>query len=76
MMCYQRENEFNRIFVSSMSSKKHYKEIVEFLAKYRFRTRGEILKNLGLISSAEITDILNDLGADHVSARSTLYLIL
>ncbi len=54
-------NEYKRIFVSSMSSKKHYKEIIEFLAQYRYSTRKEILKHLGITSSGDITDILTDL---------------
>ena len=54
-------NEFKRIFVSSMYSKKHYKKTIEFLAQYRYRSRKEILKHLGVVSSGDITDILTDL---------------
>ncbi len=54
-------NEYQRIFVSSLADKKHYKEIIEYLAKCRFATRDEILKHIGVSSSGATTALLVDL---------------
>ncbi len=53
--------EYERIFVSSLADKAHYREIVEFLAKRRFATRDEILKHIGISSSGAVSDLLRDL---------------
>jgi len=54
-------NEYERIFISSMSENPHYKSIVEFLSKYRFSTRNEIAKHLNIKSGGSLTKILSDL---------------
>jgi len=54
-------NEYKRIFVSSLADSKHYKAIIEFLAKKRFASRNEILKHLKISSSGSISNVLQDL---------------
>ena len=53
--------EYNRIFVSSLSSNKHYKEIIELLSHKKFLTRQEIVDKLGIKSGGVLTSILLDL---------------
>jgi len=53
--------EYERIFISSLSENKHYKDIIQFLAEVRFATRDEILKHLNLSSSGTLTLILKDI---------------
>lgn len=66
-------NECEKIFVSSLESNKHYRTIIEFLAKRRFATRDEILKHLKLKSSGGITKILDDLEICRFIDRYTPY---
>jgi hypothetical protein len=54
-------NEVQRIFVSSLADKKHYKAIIEFLAQRRFATRDTILNNIKVASSGATTALLVDL---------------
>lgn len=54
-------NEYERIFISSMSDNPHYKSIVEFLSKYKFSTRNEIAKHLKMKSGGSLTKLLDDL---------------
>ncbi len=53
--------EYERIFVSSLATNKHYKSIIEFLALRRFASREEILKHLKISTSGSLTDILKDM---------------
>jgi AAA+ ATPase superfamily predicted ATPase len=53
--------EHERIFVSSLANNKHYKQIIEFLARNRFATRNEILKHLNISTSGSLSELLNDL---------------
>lgn len=66
-------NEHKRIFVSSLASNKHYKSIVEFLAKQKFASRDEILKHLGIKSSGATTELLKDLEMCGFIERYTPY---
>lgn len=54
-------NEYEKIFVSSLSGHKNYKKIVEYLAKKRFASRDEILKSMGSESGGTPTKQLVDL---------------
>lgn len=54
-------HEADRIFASSMSEKKYYKPIVEYLGKVKFATRNEILKFLRIKSSGKMSELLTDL---------------
>jgi len=54
-------NEYQRIFISSLTDNKHYQAIIEFIAKQRFVSRKEILKHLKLSSSGAVTELLQDL---------------
>lgn len=53
--------EQERIFVSSLANNKHYKLIIEFLARHRFATRNEILQHLKISTSGSLSAVLNDL---------------
>lgn len=54
-------DEYQRIFISSMSENKNYQKIIEFLSKHRYATRADILKHLKLTSGGNITALLDDL---------------
>jgi hypothetical protein len=54
-------HEHKRIFVSSMSGNKGYREIVGFLGKRRFATRNEILSLLKTKSGGTPSELLKDL---------------
>lgn len=54
-------NEYEKIFVSSLSGSKGYKKIVEYLSKHRFSSRDEILKSIGSESGGTPTKQLDDL---------------
>ncbi|MBF0360402.1 MAG: ATP-binding protein [Oligoflexia bacterium] len=53
--------EFERIFVSSMSTNRNYKKIIEYLANVKYASRESILKRLKIKSGGGITEVLNDL---------------
>jgi hypothetical protein len=53
--------EYESIFISSMSANPHYKKIIEFLSKRRYATRMAITKHLKVSSGSNITAILTDL---------------
>lgn len=53
--------EYNKIFVSSMSTNKHYQEVIELLSSKKYCSRKEILKYLGVSSSGTISQVLEDL---------------
>jgi hypothetical protein len=53
--------ECDRIFTSSLSGNKHYKEIVGFLGNRKFSTRNEISKHLKLKTGGLLSNILLDL---------------
>lgn len=53
--------EYERVFISSMSDNPHYRDIIEYLSKRRYATRDDILKHLKLSSGGNITDLLKDL---------------
>lgn len=53
--------EHEKIFVSSLAKNKHYRTIIEMLAKHHSLTREEILKQLKLTSTGSISIILKDL---------------
>ena len=54
-------HEYTKVFTSSLSNNRHYKEIIEFLSHKKFATRSEILKHLKIKSSGNLTDLLTDL---------------
>lgn len=54
-------HEYDKIFTSSMSENKHYKEIVEILSKRKFATRKELAAELGISSGGTLTALLTDL---------------
>jgi hypothetical protein len=53
--------EHEKIFVSSLANNKHYRAIIEVLAKNRSLTRNDLLKHLKISSTGSLTTILNDL---------------
>lgn len=53
--------EYQRIFTSSLSNNKHYKEIINLLSKRRFATRQELMKSLEIASGGTLTNLLLDL---------------
>ncbi len=53
--------EYERIFTSSLSKNKHYREIIELLSKRKFATRSELAKNLKTTSGGNLTNVLQDL---------------
>lgn len=53
--------EYERIFTSSMSDNKHYKEIIEILSKRRFATRKELAHLLDTTSGGSLSSLLLDL---------------
>lgn len=53
--------EHDKIFVSSLAANKHYKNIIEMLAKKSYLTREEILKSLKITSTGSISAVLQDL---------------
>lgn len=54
-------NEHERIFISSLSENKHYKQIINILSHKHFATREEIAKQLDIKSGGQLTELLNDL---------------
>lgn len=55
-------NEYERIFVSSLSDRKHYHEIIRALAKNKNMTRGELARALKVRNAGgSLTDVLQDL---------------
>lgn len=54
-------NELERIFVSSLSKKPEYRQIINYLAKNKFANRKQILSACNLSSGRQISEILNDL---------------
>lgn len=53
--------EYERIFTSSLSKNKYYKDIIEILSKRRFATRTELAKLLKTTSGGSLTNVLLDL---------------
>ena len=53
--------EYEKIFTSSLSKNKYYKEIIEILSKRKFATRGELVKTLKATSGGSLTNVLLDL---------------
>ncbi|MCK5884650.1 MAG: hypothetical protein KAG61_13250 [Bacteriovoracaceae bacterium] len=53
--------EYDEIFVSSMQHNKHYKKIIEILAKNRCLTTNNIAKKLKIKSGGSLLDVLDDL---------------
>ena len=54
-------DEYERIFTSSLSKNEHYLKIIEYLAKYKFVTRDQILKFLKIKSGGSLSLLLQDL---------------
>jgi AAA+ ATPase superfamily predicted ATPase len=54
-------NEYEKIFVSSLSGSKGYKKIVEYLAKHRFSNRDALLKFIGSESGGTPTKQFDDM---------------
>ena len=54
-------NEYKRIFTSSMSENKYYKEIIDILSKRKFATRKELAKLLKITSGGSLSSLLLDL---------------
>lgn len=65
--------EYQRIFVSSLASNKHYREIIEYLAKKSFASRKEILTHLKIQSSGSLTEVMEDLELCGFVERYTPY---
>jgi AAA+ ATPase superfamily predicted ATPase len=53
--------EYERIFTSSLSKNKHYKEIIEILSKRKFATRKELTQALKMSSGGTLSSLLQDL---------------
>jgi uncharacterized protein len=53
--------EFERIFTSSLSSNKFYRQIIEVLSKQRFAPRKIIAEKLGVASGGSLSAVLTDL---------------
>lgn len=53
--------EYDSIFISSMSANPNYKSIIEYLSHRRFATRENILNHLKLSSGSNVTALLQDL---------------
>ena len=54
-------HEYERIFTSSMSKNKYYKDIIEVLSKRKFATRKELAALLGIESGGSLSTVLLDL---------------
>ena len=54
-------HEYTKVFTSSLSINKHYKNIIEYLSEKKFATRSDILEHLNMKSSGGLTDLLKDL---------------
>lgn len=54
-------SEMERVFVSSLGNNKHYRRIVDLLAQFKFLTRKELAKKLGISSGGTLTELLDDL---------------
>lgn len=53
--------EYERIFTSSMSNNKCYKDVIEILSQKRFATRNELAKLLKIKSGGSLSSVLLDL---------------
>lgn len=53
--------EHERIFISSFSNNRHYREIIDFLSQVKFATRAEIEGYLKISGGGKLTNILTDL---------------
>ena len=54
-------NEYQKIFISSMSNNKHYQDVVRYLSQRKYATRMELSKHLKLQSGSNLTALLADL---------------
>jgi len=54
-------DELDRLFVSHFGTLRHYRSIVELLARKRLATRGAVAKHLGMTSGGRVSDLLDDL---------------
>lgn len=54
-------SEYEKIFVSSMSTNKHYKNIIQILAQKPYLNREEIVNKIGVTSNGSVTAVLSDL---------------
>ncbi len=54
-------DEYEKIFISSLSDNIHYKTIIEFLSKKKYANREEIMGHLKIKSGGNLTKILDDL---------------
>ena len=55
------QSEIDRIFVSNLSNREHYRKIVEILSQKKFATREQILSKLDVQSGGKITELIQDL---------------
>jgi hypothetical protein len=53
--------EYQRIFVSSMSDNPHYKSILDYLSQQRFATREQIANHLTLKAGGRLSELLEEL---------------
>lgn len=53
--------EYERIFISSLSENDNFRKIIDFLAQRRYATRQEILQHLGIKSGGRVTALFQDL---------------
>ncbi len=55
------QSEIDRIFVSNLSDREHYRKIVEILSQKKFLTREQILAKLDVQSGGKISELIQDL---------------
>jgi AAA+ ATPase superfamily predicted ATPase len=65
--------EYKKIFISSLSNNKHYKNIIDLLSKRRFMSRPSIAKALKTSPGGQLSDVLNDLVTCGFIAKYTPY---
>ncbi len=53
--------EYQRIFVSSMSDNPHYKAVLDYLSQRRFATREQIAEYLSVETGGRLTELLEEL---------------
>jgi len=54
-------NEHTKIFISSLATNVHYKEVVNYLSHVKFATKQDIEKHLKTKGGGNLTDVLTDL---------------
>lgn len=65
--------EYKKIFISSLSNNKYYKNIIDLLSKRHFMSRQAIAKTLKTSSGGQLSNVLNDLITCGFIAKYTPY---